>query len=116
MDKEKQPIINRPYDEDKITTHAAKVAGIRNLREVSIITDGGEYQFDFLIKKPSRSVLEAITSKKESNDINGVAKLMLGCVLEGDKEAYENDGAIYEQLLTKIGELVSSAEGHLKKL
>jgi hemin uptake protein HemP len=41
---------------------------------------------------------------------------MLGCVLEGDKEAYEHDGAIYSQLLTKVGELIKTAKGDLKKL
>lgn len=108
--------IVRPFGEAEIEKHAVKVAGRRNLREVSIFADDGEYQFDYLIKKPTRAVVEAITSKKESKDFDGIAKLMLGCVLEGDREAYENDGAIYEELLRNVGYLVQSADGHLKKL
>jgi len=105
----------KPFTEIEIEEHAAKVAGKRNLREVVIQTDDG-YEFVYLIKKPTRSVMEAITDKKKDNDLNGVAKLMLGCVLEGDREAYEHDGAIYEELLKAVAALISTAEGHLKKL
>lgn len=107
--------IVKPFSEAEIEQHAGKVAGKRNLREVSIKTDDG-YEFVYLIKKPTRSVMEAITDKKKDNDLNGVAKLMLGCVLEGDREAYEHDGAIYEELLKAVAALISTAEGHLKKL
>lgn len=117
--KEIVPIVSRPYTEADIDGHAARVAGRRNLRDISILTDGGEYQFDYLIKKPSRSVITAITDKKgkkDGADLNEVAKLLLGCVLEGDREAYEHDGSIYEELINKVSELAYSAEGHLKKL
>lgn len=117
--KEIKPIVSRPFSETDIEAHAARVAGRRNLREISIVTEGGEYQFDYLIKKPSRSVISAITDKKgskDSNNLNDVAKILLGCVLEGDKEAYEHDGSIYEALLGKVSELAHSAEGHLKKI
>lgn len=118
MENQEKPevIVTRPYGEAEIELHAAKVAGRRNLREVSILTDEGQYQFDYLIKKPSRAVMQAVTDKKDSKDVNGVAKLLMGCVLEGDTEAYDNDGAIYEQLLKSIGGLVQSADGHLKKI
>lgn len=112
--KEKLEVV-KPFTDTEIEQHAAKVAGRRNLREVSIITDDG-YEFVYLIKKPTRSVMEAITDKKKDNDLNAVAKLMLGCVLEGDREAYEHDGAIYEELLKAVAALISTAEGHLKKL
>lgn len=117
--KEIVPIVSRPFSETDIDAHAARVAGRRNLRVISILSDDGEYQFDYLIKKPSRSVMIAITdkkSKKEGADLNEVAKLLFGCVLEGDKEAYEHDAAIYEELINKVSELAKSAEGHLKKL
>lgn len=117
--KEIAPIVSRPFSDNEIEAHAARVAGRRNLRVISILTDGGEYQFDYLIKKPSRTVITAITDKKgkkDGADLNEVAKLLLGCVLEGDKEAYEHDASIYEELINKISELAYSAEGHLKKL
>jgi hemin uptake protein HemP len=109
----------KPYDNDAIEAHAAKSGGKRNLREISIVSDDGEYEFLYLVKKPSRAVLEAIAAeeaKKEKMNTNNITKLMLGCVLEGDKEAYEHDGAIYSQLLTKVGELIKTAKGDLKKL
>lgn len=117
--KEIIPIVSRPFTEADIDKHAARVAGRRNLRDISILTDGGEYQFDYLIKKPSRAVMTAVTDKKGKKDgeaLNEVAKLLLGCVLEGDREAYEHDGSIYEELINKVSELAYSAEGHLKKL
>ena len=127
---EKKPVINKPYSEEKIEELAGKVGGRRNLREITIVTDGGDYQCVYLIKKPSRAVMEAIadaeakgsanTDKglpvKKGQDIGKIQKLMMGCVLEGDKEAYEHDGAIYTQLLMHVGELVKEAKGELKKL
>lgn len=125
-----KPIINKPYDEAKIEEEAGKVGGRRNLREVTIKTDGGDYEFVYLIKKPSRAVMEAIadaeakgsttTEKgqpiKKVKDIGKIQKLMMGCVLQGDREAFEYDGAIYTQLLKHVGELVKEARGELKKL
>ncbi|GLB51705.1 hypothetical protein NBRC110019_07440 [Neptunitalea chrysea] len=127
---EKKPTINKPFGDEAIQTHAAKVGGKRNLREVEITTDDGDYVFVYLVKKPSRAVMEAIadaeskgkatTDKgqptKKIQDPGRVQKLLLGCVLEGDKDAYEYDGAIYTQLLKYVGELVKEARGTLKKL
>lgn len=106
----------KPFSDVQVKEHALKVGGERNLREVSITADDGESVFVYLVKKPNRSVLKAITDAKEKKNINGVADLMLGCVLEGDKDAYEHDGAIYEELLTQIGKLVTSAKGDVKKV
>lgn len=113
---EKQVI--KTYTETDIEAHAGKCGGKRNLREICITADDGEYEFWYLVKKPSKAVLEAIASeeaKKEKNTSN-IQKIMLGCVLEGDKEAYDHDGAIYTQLLKSVGELIKTAKGDLKKL
>lgn len=109
----------KPYSEEQITAHAGKCGGKRNLREIAILVDDGAYEFWYLVKKPSKSVLRAIAAeeaKKNKANTNTIQNLMLGCVLEGDKEAIEHDGGIYTQLLRKTGELIQDAKSDLKKL
>lgn len=112
------PTIIRPFTEEQIDAHAAKCGGRRNLREIPITTDSNE-QFVYLVKKPSRAVMQALAEEGEKGDkknITTIQKLMLGCVLEGDKEAYEYDGAIYTKLLKGIGGLVNTAKEEVKKI
>lgn len=105
----------RPFGQTEIDNHAAKVGGVRNLREIIIETDD-EIDFHYLVKKPSRSVIQAVAAAEKNKDTNTQQKIILGCVLEGDLEAIEYDGAIYTQLLTKISELLESAKSTIKKL
>jgi alkanesulfonate monooxygenase SsuD/methylene tetrahydromethanopterin reductase-like flavin-dependent oxidoreductase (luciferase family) len=110
--------IIRPFTEEQIDAHAAKCGGRRNLRVIPITTDTDE-QFEYLVKKPSRAVMQALAleeQKGDKKDVTAIQKLMLGCVLEGDKEAYEYDGAIYSQLLKAVGTLVQTAKSDVKKL
>jgi hypothetical protein len=111
----KPKITIRPYDDVKINEHAAKVGGFRNLREIVLETEDNE-EFYYLVKKPSRAVMQAVAQYENKKDIDGVQKLMLGCVLEGDKEAYEFDGSLYAKLLEKISELLNDTKGTIKKL
>lgn len=110
----------RPYDDSAITAHAAKCGGERNVVEVAVYTDD-LYKFMYLVKRPSKTVLQAIAEEKEKGDkkndptaITKIQTLMIGCVLEGDREAYEHDGAIYSQLVKEIGKLTQQARGDLK--
>lgn len=105
----------KPYGEDQITEHAAKVGGRRNLKEIIISTEEGE-DFYYLVKKPSRAAMQAIAGYGEKKDIDGAQKIMIGCVLEGDKEAYEHDGSIYTELVKQVGILARAAKGDIKKL
>lgn len=105
----------RPFGDAEIEAHAAKVGGRRNLREVIVKTDDG-YAFHYLVKKPSRSVIQAIIQHESKKDVTAQQKVMLGCVLEGDREAYENDGGIYGELVGKIGELTKTARADIKKI
>ena len=119
-DKETKYIEVKPYDETAITAHGAKCGGARNLVEVPVYTEDG-YAFWYLVKRPSKSVLQAIAEEKEKadkkNDASGITniqKLMIGCVLEGDMNAMENDGAIYTTLCKEIGRLATQAKSNLK--
>lgn len=105
---------SKPYDEVKIDQHAAKVGGRRNLREIKIESDGDT--FCYLVKKPGKTVIQAIAEAEKKGDITGMQKLMLGCVLEGDMEAVEYDGAIYSQLLKQVSALANMAKSDIKKL
>ena len=117
----KQYEIVRPFDEAQIEDHAAKCGGRRLLKVIEVTTDD-DYQFHYLVKRPSRAVLTAIAEKKKGNgntaemDVAAIEKLMLGLVLEGDRSALDNDGAISGQLLKKLGGLVSSATSEIKKI
>jgi|SRR5690625_88807 len=116
MSKEQNTLeVVRPFGDAEIEAHAAKVGGKRNLREVIVETDDG-YAFHYLVKKPSRAVIQAIVQHEGKKDVNAQQKVMLGCVLEGDKEAYENDGGVYGSLIGKIGELTQTAKADIKKI
>lgn len=115
MSKEKIELkVVKPWTEDDKLEHAAKVGGMRNLIEVEVETDDG-FQFCYLVKKPGRKEVQAIGAAAEKKDITTVQKITMGCVLEGDKDAYEYDGAVYVQLLQQIGDLVNNARSHIKK-
>lgn len=110
---EKQ-VVKKHTDADVIEA-SAKVGGKQNLRVVTIATEDG-IDYEYLVKKPSRSVMSAIAKYEEKKDTNAIEKMMLGCVLFGDADAYEHDGAVYNQLMTEIGKLVQTAKGSTKKL
>jgi hypothetical protein len=112
---EPQLHVVRPYTDADIEQYAGKVGGKRNLKEVVITTDDN-YVFHYLVKKPSRSVLQAIAASESKKDTDAIQKLMIGCVLEGDKDSFEFDGAIYAQLLKQVGGLVNLAKGEFKNL
>lgn len=112
--------VDKPYDEAIIEAHSGKCGGRRNLIEIPVYTDDG-YVFWYLVKRPSKAVLQAIAEAKEKADkkqdvkaITDIQNLMIGCVLEGNKEAYEYDGAIYTALCKSIGKLATEARTDLK--
>ncbi|SHH75126.1 hypothetical protein [Flavobacterium johnsoniae] len=118
-EKELVPVeVIRPFTDAEIDAHAAKCGGRRNLREISVLTDNNE-EFVYLVKKPSRNVLQAIaeeSNKGDKKNITVIQKFMLGCVLEGDKEAYEHDGSIYTDLLKQMSNLVKTKRSEIKKI
>jgi len=111
----KKGVIVKPYTPEVVAEHEAKVGGKSNLREI-IVTDDEGLDFYYLVKRPTRSVIQAITNANGKNDINGASKIMLGCVLEGDLEAIENNGAIYLALVENITTLIGGVKSEIKKL
>lgn len=111
----------KPWDDSVKADHAAKCGGDRNLVVIPIVTDD-DYRFVYLVKRPTRTILQAISeieakpeSKKDPRDHTSIQNLMLGCVLEGDKSAYENDASIYTALLKEISQLIKTSRVDLKK-
>ncbi len=95
--------------------------GKRNVVEFSIETDDN-YTFMYLVKRPSKAVIQAIAeienkpdNQKLPKDVTNMQNLMEGCVLAGDKQAYEADAFIFTDLMKKIGGLLHRAKGELKK-
>jgi hypothetical protein len=112
---ETKEIIVKPYTAEAVAEHEGKVGGKSNLREI-IVTDDEGYDFYYLVKRPTRSVIQAITASNGKNDINGASKILLGCVLEGDMNAIENNGAMYLALVENITTLISGVKSEIKKL
>ncbi len=106
-------IVVKPWGEAEIEKHAAHCGGRRILQEITIVTDD-DYQFAYLVRRPSRNVLRAIGDNKDKP--SEVESLMMGLVLEGDKAAFEHDAAIASQLLKQIGGLLKTAKSDIKKL
>lgn len=95
--------------------------GERNIVEVSVYTED-KYKFMYLVRRPSKSVIQAIAelenkpeSQKQAKDITSIQNLMEGCVLAGDKQAYENDASIFTVLMKEIGGLLHQSKADLKK-
>lgn len=108
-------IVVKPYTSEQVAEHEGKVGGKSNLREI-VITDDEGVEFYYLVKRPSRSVIQAITAANGKNDINGASKILLGCVLEGDLLAIENNGAMYLALVENITTLIGGVKSDIKKL
>lgn len=105
----------RNYTEVQISEHADKCGGKRNLREIIVTDDEGE-ETAFLVRKPNRILVQAITAAGEKKDSNKATNLLLGCVLEGDMELLENDGSVFVNLAERISELLSKSKSEVKKL
>lgn len=108
-------LIVKPYNDEAVTAHEAKCGGKRNLREVSLTDDEGT-EYVYLVKRPTRSVIQAVSEANSKNNMNGASKVLMGCVLEGDMDVIENDGAMYLALVEKITTLISGVKSDIKKI
>ena len=96
---------------EEIKQLKAKHGDTLNLVTISL----GENQHEFVIKKPSRTVIEAVTSASTLADQNKV--LIDNCVVHGlDNPVLESDGDVYLRLLEEIGKIQGQAVSTVKKL
>lgn len=110
----------KTYSDDEKQEFISKL-GERNIVEVPVYTDD-KYQFMYLVRRPSKSVIQAIAelenkpeNQKQAKDITSIQNLMEGCVLAGDKQAYESDASIFTVLMKEIGALMHQSKTDLKK-
>lgn len=108
--------VRRNYTEEQKLQHAAKFGGERNIREIIITDEEDGLQTAYLVRKPSRSVVQAITAAGQKQDANKATKLLIGCVLEGDMELIEHDGSVFVELAQRISELMQTTKSEIKKL
>lgn len=82
-----------------------------NLSEVEISN------FRFVVKKPSRSVLDLMAQHGKKQDVVAVNKaLVSNCVLGGDIDEMENDGGVYATMLEELTKLMEKKKAVVKKL
>lgn len=87
--------------------------GEKRLRKVTVESDGQSYEF--IIKKPSRAIIEAVG--KHKNDAAAANKVLVAnCVLAGDDEAFENDGEVFSAVIKEVGALMEKAKVTVAKL
>lgn len=110
---ETKEVIVKPYTAEAVAEHEGKVGGKRNLKEV-VITDDEGVKYYYLVKRPSRNVVQASAEAMQKKDLKGQHKLALGCVLEGDMEIIEQDGVMFSELLARIQLIGSGITSEIK--
>ena len=77
----------------------------------------GEIAARFILKKPTRWIMDAVASSGLKKDVIASNKVLIAnCVLGGDMDLLEQDGGIYSALLRDINKQITFYEGDLKKL
>lgn len=91
----------KSYSDADVLEHEAKVGGKRNLKEV-IIDDSEGTEYYYLVKRPTRAIVQASAEAMQKGDLKAQHKLTMGCVLAGDMEVIEQDGVMFSELLARI--------------
>lgn len=72
--------------------------------------------YNFVVRKPDRSIIKAIGNYAAKNDVEKVNEVLIkNCVLGGDMEALEKDGGVYLKVLENVNLLNQKAKSTLKK-
>jgi hypothetical protein len=118
--------MKKTYSDEKVNEWKAKYPHV--VKELEIYPSGVEFDKDgqasedpvyYLIRKPSKALLNLLSSKEykgEQNTEKANDAMIKNCVLEGDMERMENDGSICTSLLEKIANLVNATKVTLKKV
>jgi len=71
----------------------------------------------FLVKKPGKSLVYLLSSKEYDRNIQASSEAMIAnCVLAGDMDAVENDGAVYSELIQQLSKMMNTARSALKNV
>lgn len=85
------------------------------LEEVSISNNGKDYKF--IIKKPTRFAMDAMAQFGIEKNVSEANKtLIANTVLGGDLDAMEQDGGIYQALLSRLNVKAKDYKVEVKKL
>lgn len=92
--------------------------GSKCLKILEVFPDeDSEKPVEFLIKKPSPSLVYLLSSKEFENNIEKSSNAMItNCVLAGDAELLENDASVFTEIVERIGSLTKTATSKLKKV
>lgn len=105
--------IFKTYTDVQVNEHEAKVGGKRNLKEIIVKDDEGS-EYYYLVKRPTRAIVQASAEAMHKNDLKAQHKLTMGCVLEGDMEIIEQDGVMFSELLARIQLIGKSVTSEIK--
>jgi len=100
---------------EKITEWKARY-GADSLSEVTVVT-GEDKSARFVIRKPNRSLMDAVAQHGISKNVTAANKVMINsCVLGGDMDDMERDGGVYTALLKEIESTLERYDSTVKKL
>jgi hypothetical protein len=86
------------------------------LQELSIETDGGIVA-RFVVKPPSRTVVDLVGQHGQSKRLVEANKVLTAnCILGGDLDLLENDGAVYAAVIEHLGSMLRKKAVTVKKL
>lgn len=86
--------------------------GENNLKMATATNEDGE-EFQFVLKKPNRSVVQALNAC-QGNEEKAEKILIKNCIVEGDMDGLE-DASVYVGILEQCGKLFKKANVELKK-
>jgi len=108
----------KKFDEvtpDDIRDWKAKY-GEDSIRQVDVKTSDDK-ALSFIARLPSRRVIDVMSEHNAAQKPAASAKALINnCVLAGDMDAVENDGGVYNSLLSRLTEMVRVYDSEVKKL
>ncbi|MFD2566078.1 hypothetical protein [Pseudotenacibaculum haliotis] len=87
--------------------------GKHRIKDITFEVDGISY--GFVLRKPSRSVMEAVAKEGEKNIAAANNIFLKNCVLGGDMEAIDLDGDVYLIVIKEISLLLNKKNITVKK-
>lgn len=89
--------------------------GKKRIIQIELETEEGV--LTYVLRKPNRSVMEAVALAGEKKDIKLANKIFIeNCVLGGDMEAIDQDGDVYLTVLGEIAALTNQKNIKVKKI